>query len=333
MNQTAHEPLLDIRRMTLFLPAGRAARPVLDRVDLTVLPGQTVGLVGESGSGKSVTCRAALGLFPRGAQVSGSVRVGSHELLTMRPRELRRVRAREAAMVFQDPRSSINPLRPVGDFLTEGLRSHDRLSRTEAMTAAAELLATVGLREPRAALRKYAHEFSGGMLQRVMIAAALACRPRLLLADEPTTALDVSIQAEVIALLAKLRTERDLGLLFVTHDLDLAAAICDDIYVMYAGRIVEHAPAARLFHSPRHPYTAALLASRPRLDRHSDRLTAVRGRPLGLDETTPGCAFAPRCDRATDACRAGRVPLAPTTREPSDPGQVACRHPLEVSAP
>lgn len=332
MEQNAHTPLLNVTQLSVVLPGGRAARPVLDGVDLTVLPGQTVGLVGESGSGKSVTCRAALGLLPHGAQVSGSVQVSGHEVLSMSSRDLRRLRAREAAMVFQEPRSSINPLRTVGDFLTEGLRSHDRLSRAAAMTAAAELLAAVGLREPRAALRQYPHEFSGGMLQRVMIAAALSGRPRLLLADEPTTALDVSVQAEVIALLAQLRRERDLGLLFVTHDLDLAAAICDRIYVMYAGRIVEHRPAAELFRSPRHPYTAALLASRPRLDSAIDRLDAVRGRPLGLDEAMSGCAFAPRCDHVVDACRTGPIPLAPISPGEAASGQAACLLPPEVTA-
>ncbi|MFB7084892.1 ABC transporter ATP-binding protein [Streptomyces sp. NPDC056296] len=331
VTSTEH-PVLSIERLSVTLPGGAAARPVLDHVSLTVHAGQTVGLVGESGSGKSVTCRAALGLFPARAHLDGSVRVAGRDVLTMTRGERRRMRARDAAMVFQDPRSSINPLRTVGDFLTEALRTHDRLTRGAATTAAAELLAAVGLRDPRTALRRYPHEFSGGMLQRVMIAAALAGEPRLLLADEPTTALDMSIQAEVIALLARLRAERDLGLLFVTHDLDLAGAICDRIYVMYAGRIVEHRPAADLFRSPRHPYTAALLASRPRLDRAADRLDAVRGRPLGLDESVPGCGFAPRCDGATDACLRGSVPLTAIGDEPSAPGQVACLHPAEVAA-
>lgn len=303
--------LLTIKNLTVTLPPGRAARPILDRISLSVAEGETVGLVGESGSGKSVTSRSALGLFPGDAQVTGSVRIGGQDVLAMDKAALRKLRGSTAAMIFQDPRASINPLHRIGDFLTESLRTTGRRSRREAEARAGELLESVGLADPDRALRQWPHEFSGGMLQRVMIAAALTRDPRLLLADEPTTALDVSIQAEVIALLTRLRQERGMGMLFVTHDLDLAGAICDRIYVMYAGQIMETQHTAGLFQTPRHPYTAALLESRPRLASPAHRLDAVAGRQLSLGESTTGCPFQPRCGHAMPQCQASRIPLNP----------------------
>ncbi|NUR90084.1 MAG: ABC transporter ATP-binding protein [Nonomuraea sp.] len=281
--------MLQIENLTVELDSPDAARPILDAVSLTVAQGEAVGLVGESGSGKSVTCRAVLGLLPRGARVSGSVLV-----------EGRAPRRGQVAMVFQDPRASINPVRRIGDFVTEGLRAGGTPYKVAAERAV-ELLEAVGIAEPRAALRRYPHEFSGGMLQRVMIAGALAADPRLLLADEPTTALDVTTQAEVIAILARLRAEREMGMLFVTHDLELAAAICDRVYVMYAGRIVESQPTAELFARPRHPYTAGLLAATPRLESDAPP-HGIPGRPLSLADAPPGCAFAARCEHARDLC-------------------------------
>jgi len=307
--------LLSIEDLTVALPPGRAARPILDRVSITVAQGETVGLVGESGSGKSVTSRAALGLLPDGATTTGTIRVAGHTVLdstraqTLDKAALRQLRGSTAAMIFQDPRSSINPLRRIGDFLTEAMRTNEGLTRREADVRAADLLESVGITDPGLALRRWPHEFSGGMLQRVVIAAALAADPQLLFADEPTTALDVSTQAEVIAILTRLRAERGMGMLFVTHDLDLAAAICDRIYVMYAGQIMETQSADGLFTDPRHPYTTGLLASRPHLDAAPTRLDAIRGRPLGLDQAAPGCPFAPRCTLVTHDCEQGRIPL------------------------
>ncbi|MGW8767138.1 ABC transporter ATP-binding protein [Streptomyces sp. NPDC055815] len=324
--------LLSIQDLTVVLPPGQAARPILDRVSITVEDGETVGLVGESGSGKSVTSRAALGLFPEGATTTGTVRVADSTVLDsaagyrMDKASLRRMRGATAAMVFQDPRSSINPLYRVGDFLTEAMRTNGALTRREAESRAAELLESVGIGDPAAALRRWPHEFSGGMLQRVVIAAALAADPRLLLADEPTTALDVSTQAEVIAILTRLRRERGMGMLFVTHDLDLAGALCDRVYVLYAGQVMETQPTRGLFGAPRHPYTAALLGSRPHLDGPAARLDAISGRPLGLDQAVSGCPFAPRCARAVPDCDVNRVPL--TTH---DGAEVACLRPEEVS--
>lgn len=302
-------PLLDIDNLTVRLTTG-AARPILDRVTLRVDRGETVGLVGESGSGKSVACRTALGLVPRGATADGTVRVQGDDVLALDTAGLRRVRRREAAMVFQDPRASVNPMRRVGDFLTEGLRLTG-LTQSQSLARAEELLAEVGIRDPRGALRRFPHQFSGGMLQRVVIAAALAGDPALLLADEPTTALDVTTQAEIVGILRRLQADHGTGMLFVTHDLELAAAICDRIYVMYAGRIVESRPAADLFAHPRHPYTAGLLASTPRLEPDAAPPRPIPGRPVSLAEAPEGCAFAERCPYAVDRCRTEVPELVP----------------------
>ncbi|MCX5010867.1 ABC transporter ATP-binding protein [Streptomyces sp. NBC_00555] len=303
----AIDPILEVADLRLALPGH--ARPVLAGVNLTVRSGETVALVGESGSGKSLTARAALGLLPAGADLSGSVRVAGDDVLTLPADRLRALRSTTASMIFQDPRSAMNPLRRLGDFLTETVRG---TARADGLP---ELLDAVGL--PSRVLRQYPHELSGGMLQRVMIAAALLPGPRLLLADEPTTALDTVTQAEIIALLARLRAREGCGLLFVTHDLELAAAISDRVYVMYAGRIVETGPAAALFEHPRHPYTRALLDATPRLDAPPGPLPAIPGRPPDLRTAVTGCAFAARCARATDLC--GREIPAPRAG-------VACHH-------
>lgn len=243
--------LLAYEALDVTLPA--MARPILDGITLSVSAGEVVALVGESGSGKSVTARAALGLFPQGAHVAGQVRVDGTDLVGADAARLRDVRTNKAAMIYQDPRAAINPVRRVGDFLTEPLRVVHGWSRAQADRRAAELLAAVGLPDPERHLRQYPHELSGGMLQRVVIAAALTAEPRLLLCDEPTTALDVSTQAEILAILGRLQRERDLGLLLITHDIELAAAVSDRIYVMYAGRIVETAPVSELFTTPGTP--------------------------------------------------------------------------------
>ena len=311
---------LEISGLTLTLP--RTARPVLDGVDLTVGARETVALVGESGSGKTLTSRTVLRLLPKGATTAGSVLVQGEDVLTMTPEQLRRLRSGTAAMVFQDPRAAINPLRRVGDFLTEGVRLGGGLGTAEATARAARMLESVGL-EPTA-LRQYPGELSGGMLQRVMIAAALMGDPTLLLADEPTTALDVTTQAEIVALLGEVRDRFGTGLLFVTHDLGLAAAISDRVYVMYGGRIAETGTATELFKRPRHPYTAALLASTPRLGAPRARLAAIEGRPPDLHTPLPGCAFAARCRFATDLC-AEQTPRQLPVPDAAD-HLVACHH-------
>ncbi|MCX5380618.1 ABC transporter ATP-binding protein [Streptomyces sp. NBC_00091] len=302
--------LLRYEDLHITLPA--MARPLLDGVSLEVGPGEVVALVGESGSGKSVTARAALGLFPEGAEVRGRVSVDGTDLVGAGRESLREVRTAKAAMIYQDPRAAINPVRRVGDFLTESLRLVHSWPKARARARAAELLDAVGLPDPGRHLDQYPHELSGGMLQRVVIAAALTAEPRLLLCDEPTTALDVSTQAEILALLGRLRRERGLGLLLITHDIELAASVGDRVYVMYAGRIVETGPAAELLAAPRHPYTAGLIGSSPPLDGSPpDRLVPIPGAPLGLLEPAPGCAFAPRCRFAEPGrCEQSPPPLA-----------------------
>lgn len=319
--------LLEIDDLSLALPPDRAARPILSHVSLHVAEGETVGLVGESGSGKSVMSRSALGLLPPGACTSGAVRVAGADVLQMSAREQRQLRSRTVSMVFQDPRASINPMRRVGDFLTEGLRTNLGQSRGQSQERAVELLEAVGLRDPAGALRRYPHEFSGGMLQRVMIAAALAAEPRLLLADEPTTALDVTTQAEVISILTRLTAERGMGLLFVTHNLELAAAVCDRIYVLYAGHVVESAPVDQLFRTPRHPYTAGLLGSTPKLAGDAGRLAMIPGRPVSLAEAPPGCVFASRCSAAQLRCEQE----VPRLELSSTGGAAACLRSEEIA--
>lgn len=317
---------LDIQGLRLHLP--NAVRPVLDGVDLAVGASETVALVGESGSGKSLTSRSVLRLLPEGARTEGAVRVLGDDVLTMTPAQLRVLRTSTAAMIFQDPRAAINPMRRVGDFLTESMRLNAKMAKDAAEERVVTMLEAVGL--TGASLRKYPGQLSGGMLQRVMIAAALMGDPALILADEPTTALDVTTQAEVVALLGDLRERFGTGLLFVTHDLGLAAAISDRVYVMYAGRIVETGSADDLFNRPRHPYTVALLNSTPRLDGPRGRLAAIEGRPPSLREELTGCPFAARCLFATDVCRQEAPELLPLVTEPAR--LVSCHHSDEVAA-
>ncbi|TYB57060.1 ABC transporter ATP-binding protein [Nonomuraea sp. PA05] len=314
------EDVLGITRLGLSIGAGERAVPLLADVTVRVRSGETVGLVGESGSGKSLTARTALGMLPRGARATGGVTVSGVDVLGAGGRTLRELRRTRVSMIFQDPRASINPVRRIGDYLTEGLRARGVPARAAAERAA-DLLGRVGIRDPRGALRRFPHQFSGGMLQRVVIAGALSTEPELLLADEPTTALDVTTQAEVIGLLRNLQRERGTGMLFVTHDLDLAAAVCDRVYVMYAGRIVEEAPGASLFAAPAHPYTKALLEASPSVHGDKVAIKAIAGRPRSLAESPPGCSFRDRCPLAGDDC-AERVPA----HRPHGASSAACLH-------
>ncbi|MCX4399226.1 ABC transporter ATP-binding protein [Streptomyces sp. NBC_01767] len=310
--------LLDIENLTLELPG--TARPVLNGVSLRVAGGEVVGLVGESGSGKSTTARAALRTLPDRTVASGSVRVDGTDVLALTGDALRRHRARTVAMVHQDPRSALNPVRRIGDFLVERLTGTG-LDKKAARTRAVELLDTVGLSDPERRFRQHPHELSGGMLQRVVIAGALAPEPRLLLADEATSALDVTTQAEILALLRTLRADRSLGLLFITHDLQLAAAYCDRVYVMYAGRVVEEQPAGGLFDRPRHPYTKGLLACSPTLGEGRRKILPIPGRPPSLADAFGGCEFADRCPDAEPECSTWRPEPVPLDGE----GAATCR--------
>jgi oligopeptide/dipeptide ABC transporter ATP-binding protein len=315
--------LLEIEGLTARLPVEGELRTVLHEVSLTIEAGEAVGLVGESGSGKSMTARAIGRLLPAGAQTSGSVRFDDRDVLDLRGAVLRRYRE-QVAMIFQDPRAHVNPVRKIGDFMTEMLRIHG-ISRANAAQDAARALRAVGIDDGARRLEQYPHELSGGLLQRVMIATVLLGEPRLVLADEPTTALDVTTQSEVMAILDELRHKRGLSLLFITHDLELAAAVCDRTAVMYAGQIVETNAAGLLDREPLHPYTAALAAARPDIAASAHRLAAIPGRPVSAFEAPEGCPFAPRCAYVEDACRAARPPL-----ETLGGGEVRCRRAREL---
>ena len=317
--------LLELDDLVVDLRVEGALRTVLHGVSLAIRPGEAVGLVGESGSGKSMTARAIDRLLPEGAVVRGGIRYDGRDVMSLSGEDARRFRA-EVAMIFQDPRAHTNPVRRIGDFMTEALRTNANVPAREAEERAVQLLESVGVEDGGRRLRQYPHELSGGLLQRVMIATALLTEPRLLLADEPTTALDVTTQAEVMAILDDLRREFHLALLFITHDLELAAAVCDRTAVMYAGRIVEVRASALLHDDPLHPYTAALAAARPDIASTAHRLVAIPGRPLSAFEAPQdACAFAPRCPYAVDECRE-RLP------EPLalDGGLTACLRAVEL---
>ncbi|MBN1527525.1 MAG: ABC transporter ATP-binding protein [Thermoleophilaceae bacterium] len=317
--------LLSIRALRVDLRAEGELRRVIHDVTLDVAEGESVGLVGESGSGKSMTARAVARLLPEGAVTGGEIVFDGEPVLTLRGAALRRFRRGGIATIFQDPAAHINPVRTIGDHLTEGLRLVRGVDAREAERRAAAMLGEVGIAGGERRLRQHPHELSGGMLQRVMIASVLLDEPRLILADEPTTALDVTTQSEVMALLSELSRERRLAMLYITHDLELAAGVCDRTAVMYAGAVMEVQRSAALNDGPLNPYTAALLAARPRVDARSDRLEAIAGRPRSAFEAPEGCVFADRCPHVEDACVAERQELRPLAG-----GLVRCRRAEEL---
>ena len=325
------EPLLQVRDLGVrFTRRGRAPVQAVDGVSFDVAAGRSVGLVGESGSGKSVTSLAVMGLLPpRGVEVTGSVRLDGTELLELDDAARRDLRGADMAMVFQDPMSSLNPVVQVGVQVTEVLRRHRGMGRAQARDEAADLLQRVGIPEPRRRLKDYPHQLSGGMRQRALIAMSLACEPRLLIADEPTTALDVTIQAQILDLLRELVVGTGTSLVLITHDLGVVAGLCDDVHVMYSGRIVESAGRRELFARPEHPYTGGLLASVPRLDApRGEPLRPIPGSPTLTRPWGTGCAFEPRCTRSDDAC-VGDAPPLETVRGHG----VRCVHPLGADTP
>ena len=298
-------PLLQVSDLRVaFSRRGEPETVAVDGVSFDVQAGQVVGLVGESGCGKSVTSMAIMRLLPRrGVRVSGTVTMDGEDLLTLSDAQMRDRRGRDLSMVFQDPLSALNPVIPIGLQVTEVLRRHRGMDREKARTAAAELLDRVGIPDARRRLASYPHEFSGGMRQRALIAIALACQPRLLIADEPTTALDVTIQAQILELLRELVRETGAALIMITHDLGVVAGLCDMVNVLYGGKIVERAQRNRLFGTPRHPYTHGLLRSIPRLDAPAgEPLEAIPGSVVDNLPWAEACAFAPRCSREIQRC-------------------------------
>ncbi|MBB3995721.1 peptide/nickel transport system ATP-binding protein [Sulfitobacter undariae] len=302
---------------------------VLHGVDLDVARGEAVGLVGESGCGKSVTWLAALGLLPGKASVSGSVIVEGHELINAPRPKVEAVRGGRIAMIFQDPSSSLNPVRTVGHQIGESLTLHRGLDRRAGRVETIRLLDMVGIPDAAKRADLYPHEFSGGQCQRVMIAMALAGEPDLLIADEPTTALDATIQAQILDLLAMLRREMDMGMVFISHDLGAVGVVCDRVNVMYAGKIVESGEIGPMFDAPRHPYTRGLFDAIPRLDGGRDRLIPINGTVPNPSALPSGCAFAPRCTKASDFCQAH----APELKPQPDARNLACFHPVAPVAP
>ncbi len=306
--------LLDVRDLrTWFDTSGGVVRAV-DGVSFDVQPGETLALVGESGCGKSVTALSIMRLVPSppGRIVGGEVRFDGRDLLALADRDIRRVRGREIAMIFQEPMTSLNPVLTIGLQVTETMEHHLGLSRAQARARAVELLGLVGIPEPERRLDQHPHQFSGGMRQRVMIAIALACRPRLILADEPTTALDVTIQAQILELLKRLSREFGVAMVIITHNLGVVARYADRVNVMYAGKVIERGPAAAIYERPRHPYTLGLLRSVPRLDRpRRERLDPIPGQPPDLARLPAGCSFQPRCRFAVVRCGQESPPLAP----------------------
>jgi peptide/nickel transport system ATP-binding protein len=320
-------PLLEVRDLTTHFVTPLGTVRAVDGVSLTLDRGRTLGIVGESGSGKTILSRSIMGLLPtRNVIREGSVRFEGVELTTMSVKDQRRIWGREMAMVFQDPMTSLNPVMRVGKQITESLHVHLGMSRSDAESTAERLLTDVGIPEPRRRLTEYPHQLSGGMRQRVTIAIALACGPTLLFADEPTTALDVTVQAQILDLLADQQRDRHMSMILVTHDLGVVAGRTDEIAVMYAGRIVERAPTRTLFADMKMPYTEALVKSIPKLEASSHtRLDIIGGRPPDMMHPPAGCRFSPRCPYVRERCRQEEPPLV----EGPTPGhEYACWYPV-----
>jgi oligopeptide transport system ATP-binding protein len=311
--------LLEVRDLHVEFRTRDGVAKAVNGVDIGVDEGETLAVLGESGSGKSVTAQAVMGILdmPPGRITGGEIVFQGQDLLRLREEERRKVRGAEMAMIFQDALSSLNPVLTVGDQLGEMFVVHQGMSRKDARARAVELMDRVRIPAARERVRDYPHQFSGGMRQRIMIAMALALEPALVIADEPTTALDVTVQAQVMELLAELQHEYDMGLILITHDLGVVADVADRIAVMYAGRIVESAPVHDIYKEPAHPYTRGLLDSIPRLDQKGQELYAIKGLPPNLMNIPPGCAFNPRCPMAQDVCRTDVPPLYEVNGEDS----------------
>ena len=298
-------PLLDVKGLSVHYVSQRGTRVVraVEDVTFSLEPGGTLGIVGESGSGKSTLALALMRMLPTAARiVGGQINFQGEDLLAKSDREMRHVRGKKIAMILQDPMASLNPLFSIGDQVGETLRVHEGMARRTAWSRARTLLESVKIPAAGTRVREYPHQMSGGMRRRIVGAIAISCEPRLLIADEPTTSLDVTIQAQYLQLLRELQKKYGLALIFITHDLGIVAKMCDTVAVMYAGRLAEIGPVGRIYSTPAHPYTRALLESIPRLSDRRDRLTVIEGQPPDLASLPPGCAFAPRCPIAQEQC-------------------------------
>ena len=318
-------PLLDIRGLKTYFRTDDGEVQAVDGVDIAIGRGETVGVVGESGCGKTVTAMTVLKLLamPPGRIAGGSILWQGRDLVPLGADEMRKIRSREIAIIFQEPMTSLNPVHTVGHQIAEVLRLQEGLSRGAAREKSIEMLRVVRIPNPERRVDDYPHQFSGGMRQRVMIAMALACNPKLLIADEPTTALDVTIQAQILDLLGEMKSKFGMAIMLITHAMGVVAETCQRVVVMYAGKVVEEAPVARLFGNPRHPYTQGLIRSIPRIDlaaKHKTRLEAIPGTVPMLLRPPPGCRFAARCGLATEAC----VAAVPALREVAPGHKVAC---------
>ena len=300
----AEEYLVDIKneRLSFFTPAGEVK--ALNDVSIHLKEGEVLGIVGESGSGKSVTAYSLMGLTAHpGKLMGGTLHFNGHEIENMSEKEMRKIRGKEVSIIFQDPMTSLNPVYTIGNQITEVIRLHTDKDKKQAYDRAKELLELVGINEPEKRLKQYPHELSGGMRQRVMIAIALACEPKLLIADEPTTALDVTIQAQILELMMELKDKLGMAIIMITHDLGVVASMCDRIAVMYAGRIIEYGTTEDIFYRPHHMYTKGLIRSIPRLDtKEHERLVPIEGTPVDLLNPPAGCPFAPRCESCMKIC-------------------------------
>jgi oligopeptide/dipeptide ABC transporter ATP-binding protein len=317
---TPASPLLVVESLAVALRTSRGIRRAVDGISFSIGRGEILGIAGESGSGKTLTALSLLGLLPMGARTSGSVRFEGRELLGLKKRELRDVRGRQVALVSQDPATALHPLLRIDVQMTEHVRAHLGLSKEQADERAMEMLTAVRIPDPGSALFSYPHQFSGGMRQRIAIAMALACEPRLLIADEPTTALDVTVQAGILRLLDRLRRERGVSVMIITHDLGVMSSIADRLCVLYGGRVAEYGATPDVLGGPRHPYTYGLMQSLPSASAAGAAMVPIQGAPPSLDAMPGGCAFHPRCEWAEERCRT----VVPTLRALDDGRRLAC---------
>ena len=316
--------MIDTDNLSVTFSRGRRSVKAVNGVSLKVRAGEVVALLGESGSGKSVTMRSLLRMHPKGTSIEGSMSVAGHDVTGLSTRELGNLRGAVVSMVFQEPRLALDPVYTLGRQIEETVLRHERVSKAEASARALALFEKVRIPSPQRRLQNYPHEMSGGMLQRAMIAMALACNPKVLLADEPTTALDATVQIQILLLIRELQKEYGLSVIFVTHDIGVAAEVADRIAVMYAGRIVEEGTAGDIIRNPKHPYTKGLLGARVELADGRDRLITIPGAPPDLADLPSGCAFAPRCADVMPPCRVAVPPLVGDAGSSERPGQVAC---------